>query len=151
MARFWARKPSVALAAAASIALAAVVIMTQQAPANAAVYTSSDHSACHGALRRSIAAAPYAELDVYWEASTGMNCAMMVHTGAAYNKPAKTSVSITRLGKSAGSTVTATNRGTFRFYAGGVRVKARGVCISATGTMEYKGHIEAHIRHDLCG
>lgn len=84
-------------------------------------------------------------LELYYNSSTGNNCAMVVHTGASYGVAAETYVSIIRCaetvwdGKCDGGSGFDSDYGNFSYYAGGVRVHAPNNCISTQGSIKWNG------------
>jgi len=138
------------VAAAACLAGAATAALVVSTPASA-----GDRGACPGSLIESINATwlgkKYGELDVYYDAATGRNCAKMNHSGSAWGKRTWTGVQVTicaqkRPGNgcrpiAAGTAGSVQENGNFRYYAGPVSPTAsgRGHCISASGTVYLPG------------
>jgi hypothetical protein len=93
------------------------------------------------------------ELDVYYNARTGRNCARMNHAGRTWGKRLRTRVWIGICAeRTPGNKVChynpstdGVNQGRFRFYAGPVRTKvsARGHCIAASGYLWIRGQRHA--------
>ncbi|MFL6139589.1 MAG: hypothetical protein ACJ74O_17555 [Frankiaceae bacterium] len=85
------------------------------------------------------------ELVVYYNASTGNNCARFDHVGAAYGVTAYTEVTLykcsaTQPGNGCGTTLDAdSNSGYFQYYAGPVRVQAPHNCVRADGFIYWHG------------
>ena len=89
------------------------------------------------------------ELDVYYNAATGRDCARMNHAGRTWGKRHLTRVWIgicseRRPGSNVchyNSRTDAVNKGRYRFYAGPVTTKAsaRGHCIAASGYLWLRG------------
>ncbi|MFI2362443.1 hypothetical protein [Promicromonospora sp. NPDC019610] len=84
-------------------------------------------------------------LELYYNSSTGNNCAMVVHTGASYGVAAETYVSIVRCaetvwdGECNEASGFDSDYGNFSYYAGGVRVSAPNNCISTAGSIKWNG------------
>ena len=82
------------VAAVACLAGAATAALVVSTPASA-----GDSGACPGSLIESINATwlgkKYGELDVYYDAATGRNCAKMNHSGSAWGKRTWTGVQVT--------------------------------------------------------
>jgi hypothetical protein len=137
---------------AASIALLAVLTIDGPAPAGAATGN------CPGTLIESrnlnVGGKKIGELDVYYDRSTGKNCARMNHAGSTWNKPHRTRAWIgicseTRPGGGVchyDRSTDAVDDDTYRFYAGPVttKVSAAGKCIAASGYLWIGGK-----RHDV--
>lgn len=91
----------------------------------------------------------FAELDIWWDAAHGSNCAEMVHRGAAYGHAAFTEVDLytcatdtpgqfcSPLGQ--GTPYSASDQGGYSYYAGPVSVLAAGHCIYAVGYLNWGG------------
>ena len=92
----------------------------------------------------------FAELDLYWNATLKMNCAKMVHLGAAYHQPAYTSIDIWTCGTdvagqpcgpiSDNPPYHGENSGTFGIFAGPAWANGSGHCIYAVGLLTWGGH-----------
>jgi hypothetical protein len=134
-------------AAAACLAGAATAALVISAPASA-----GDAGACAGSLIESINAnwlgQKYGELDVYYNAATGRNCAKMNHAGATWGKRVWTGVQLTicsqsRPGSGCNSIAggVAQDFGDYSYYAGPVTptASARGHCIAASGSVYIPG------------
>ena len=120
--------------------LAAGITIAGSAPAGAA-------AGCAGSLIESrnlnVGGKKVGELDVYYNAATGKNCARMNHAGSTWGKRLKTRVwvGICSERKPGGKTchydakTDAVDVGRYRYYAGPATTKksARGRCIAASG------------------
>ncbi|EFH87796.1 hypothetical protein [Ktedonobacter racemifer] len=82
------------------------------------------------------------ELDIYYNSSTGWNCAKTVALGSAYGVPKAMGVLIvtcanttpSRSCNTAGQTLDI-DQGTYSYYAGPVGVYGKGHCIAAAGSI----------------
>ena len=148
-----------ALALAALLTLAGLVSL----PGTASAATS-----CSGNLidRKVVnyGGAPIAELAVYYDSSTGQNCARMNHLGVTYNRSYRTTVFIVACTERTPGPVCHyygapdTQDGNYALYAGPVHVTARGRCIHAAGDIYYptsaptnKRHVETSPPASHCG
>ncbi|HEV2637797.1 MAG TPA: hypothetical protein VGX23_21770 [Actinocrinis sp.] len=139
------------LALTSAAALSAATISLAAAPSAQATQTSSS---CVGTLvqdtpligQSSGKTLGYAEL--YWDASTGQNCAMTESSSATWGVPKYMGVWLTRcLTDTPSSTVVcapedsntpkAYNDGTFSYYAGPVSVPGAGHCVAFMGEIAY--------------
>lgn len=87
-----------------------------------------------------------ASLAIYWNAATGENCARMNHVGPTYGVRTYTQVGMATCSGRTDSTcypfrAEANNEGNFAYYAGPIKVPARGRCITAAGRIFWKGDI----------
>jgi hypothetical protein len=85
-----------------------------------------------------------AELVVYYNASTGYNCARFNHLGPAYGVSAPTVLNVfkceeTSPGSGCTPIVLKGDSGDYAYYAGPVRVYAPNNCITATGSLFWHG------------
>lgn len=83
-------------------------------------------------------------LVVYYDSSTGKNCARLNHGSKTWGKKRLTYVYLAKCKqKSSGHTCTIANaehdKGKFKYYAGPVRLRAKDHCIFATGYIKYNG------------
>ncbi|MEU4519939.1 hypothetical protein AB0F52_14605 [Amycolatopsis sp. NPDC024027] len=128
--------------------------------------TASAATSCSGSLidRKvvSYGGADIAELAVYFNASTGVNCARMNHLGVTYGHPYRTAVFIVACTETSPASVCDyygspdAQDGTYSYYAGPVEVTARGRCIHAAGDIYYpsasnKRHVETSPAASHCG
>ncbi|HVK24032.1 MAG TPA: hypothetical protein VM677_21980 [Actinokineospora sp.] len=95
------------------------------------------------------------ELVVYYNASTGYNCARMNHLGASYGVAASTSVDISKCTGTTKSnpgtcTVVQSSQGSFSYYAGPVSTYAPNNCIRAWGEIVWQGHIYNYVAGPHC-
>ncbi len=142
------------LLAAGSIALAALCLYLAAGskPAQAA------SGSCPGSLIESrnmnVGGSKVGELDVYYDGSTGRNCARMNHAGSTWGQPLLTRVWIGICSETAPGNGTchydpstdAVDKDTYAYDAGPVTTKAsaRGHCIAASGYLWING-----TRHDI--
>jgi hypothetical protein len=103
-------------------------------------------SSCSGSRIEHIAMGPptYGYLDIYFDSSTGNNCAMAVASGAASGHASFIEVCLARCKQtSPGATCTPDEEecdaGPYHFFAGPVFVHAPGQCISAFGELTFNG------------
>jgi hypothetical protein len=141
---------------AATLALAGISLAG--APDAAATQTSSS---CVGTLvqdtplvgETSGKTLGYAEL--YWDASTGQNCAMTVSNSATWGVSKYMGVWLTRCLTDTPSTTVACapegsntpskyGSGTFSYYAGPVSVSAAGYCVSFMGEIAYNNEVAVY-------
>ena len=87
--------------------------------------------------------APIAELAVYYDASSGNNCARVNHLGASYGRSSTTEVQIARCGSTKPSQACYTHApypsdsGNYAYYAGPVSVNAPSNCVVASGVLNW--------------
>jgi hypothetical protein len=84
-----------------------------------------------------------AELRVFYNSSTGRNCAMTVHVGPTVGKKMPTQVALdscleTQPDSVCTPTESAWDDGEYSYYAGPVSVYGRGHCIDVAGSIYYK-------------
>ncbi len=105
-------------------------------------------SSCPGTRIEHIAtpssSAPEAFLDIFFDSSTGDNCAMMVGAGSAAGHASSIEVCLIRCKEtSPGPTCTVDaeqcDSGAFHSFAGPVSIHAPGKCISAFGDLTFNG------------
>jgi hypothetical protein len=128
-------------AAFATLLVAIGVVLVPVAPAQAAD--------CGGNLifrqRALYNGAAVGELVVYYNASTGNNCARFNHLGSAYGVSASTTVILTKCsttnpGNGCGTAlVIAADSGSYAYYAGPVSVHAPNNCVTAEGYIYWHG------------
>lgn len=121
------------LAALAALALAITLASTSSAQAA---------GTCPGGL---IAHQPLTAglgwLDVYYDGTTGRNCARVVSSAGTWGVPKVMSVELVRCSSTkpsqrCGTYDTSRDRGTYKYYAGPVSISARGHCILAYGYVQ---------------
>jgi hypothetical protein len=134
-------------AALAGLALVASLSLTGPAPAGAAT------GPCPGVLIESrdlnVGGKKVGELDVYYDRSTGKNCARMNHAGSTWGKPLLTRVWIGICSETEpnddvchyDTNTDAVDKGTYKYYAGPAitKVSAAGRCIAASGYLWIDG------------
>jgi hypothetical protein len=128
--------------------------------------TASAATNCSGTLidRKvvSYGGADIAELAVYFNTSTGVNCARMNHLGVTYGQPYRTAVFIVACTETSPAAVCHyygspdAQDSTYSYYAGPVDVTASGRCIHAAGDIYYpsasnKRHVETSPAASHCG
>jgi hypothetical protein len=114
--------------------------------------TAALASSCSGTLIEHIplknGTATYGYLDVYYNGSTGKNCAMTRAAGSAYGNATRISVVLIRCQQTtSGSNCTydpaagdrVVDDGAYHYYAGPVELSAAGRCIWAAGDLWYNG------------
>lgn len=78
------------------------------------------------------------QLQLYWNAADGTNCAIMYHGGPTWGQASRTNVTL--FVSSAGQArEIKRNEGNFRYQAGPIRTAGTGRCIAAAGGLTYKG------------
>jgi hypothetical protein len=131
------------LAAGGLVALAALALLAAGGSSPAGAATGN----CAGSLIESrnlvVGGKKVGELDVYYNRSTGKNCARMNHAGSTWGKKLKTRVWIGICSEREPTNGTchydpntdAVDLGMYRYYAGPAttKVSARGRCIAASG------------------
>ena len=90
------------------------------------------------------AGSPIAELVVYWDASTGNNCARFNHLGASYGVAAETYAYILKCNGTTPATTTICTEidhsfGNYSYYAGPVKAYAPNNCVEVWGGMTWHG------------
>jgi hypothetical protein len=83
------------------------------------------------------------ELDVYWNASSGTNCAKAVHLGPTWGQSAYTEVEIEECAETTPgpchAIAKARDARDYRYYAGPVSVPGRGHCMVAAALLIWNG------------
>ena len=93
-----------------------------------------------------VKALPIGEVDLYYNSSTGYNCAWTRTTGDAYGHAQHITIGIDACSPSnrqgdqcTGSTAHDDDFGNYQYYAGPAAVKAPGVCIFLIGFIDWNG------------
>jgi hypothetical protein len=137
-----------ALRVLAAGVLAAAVTLSIAGPS-----TAGTNAGCAGSLVESrnltVGGKKVGELNVYYNAATGRNCAKMNHAGSTWGKRLKTRVWVGICSERTPSNGTchynrktdAVDVGTFKYYAGPATTKtsAKGRCIAASGYLWIDG------------
>ncbi|MDP5225725.1 MULTISPECIES: hypothetical protein [Arthrobacter] len=123
------RKVVKLFAAGAALALAGSFGAVSATGAEAATGTCSGTLVGHNPL--SLNGTTYAYLDVYYNSTTGYNCARTVHYGSTWGKPLFTSVTLNYVGRQG----IASDSGTYAYYAGPVSLYGRGICVEASANI----------------
>lgn len=144
------------LVAAASLAIGGMF------GAHTETAAASELHACSGTLISRTTMYPngsstaIAELLIYWQSSTGRNCAVVNHVGASYGVSAPTSVSIERcaetrdVGRCSNATARSGDSGSFKYFAGPVSVYSPTNCVVARGSIVWRGQTVSYGAIDGC-
>jgi hypothetical protein len=94
-----------------------------------------------------------AELTLYWNASTGKNCARLNHYGPTYGVASYTAVYLWSCSKPQQSQcfivgTAAPDAGSFSYYAGPVSVTGTNLCVMAAGVIHYAGRYHWIVSND---
>ncbi len=113
-----------------------------------AAEAAASGTSCPGNLIQSVpvtsGSSTFGSLNIYFDSSTGNNCAMTVATGNAAGNASFIEVCLTRCketspGPSCTTDLIVCDPGAFHFFAGPVSVHAAGQCISANGEIVFNG------------
>lgn len=113
-----------------------------------AAAAAASESSCPGNLIQSVpvtsGSSTFGSLDIYFDSSTGNNCAMTVATGSVSGHASFIEVCLTRCKETTQGPDCTTDEvvcdpGPYHFFAGPVSVHAPGQCISADGEIVFNG------------
>jgi hypothetical protein len=149
----WRLIPQLFLAAIVAVVLAAGSAQTSQAASLATPpHETSSHCQSVGALVESKlikdGSQTIGEMDIYYNSSTGYNCAYVQGLGQARGSSTVKSVTIfsckeTTPGDTCNHTSKMEDTGDYLYYAGPVGVSAKGHCIAVIGMIAWKGENHA--------
>ena len=88
------------------------------------------------------------ELQLYYNSSNGMNCAIFAHGGPMWGVRTQTSVSLQLQKPHSGSVQ---DEDPYKYMAGPVRIYGRNRCVRATGGMVYRGVYRNLVSSARCG
>ncbi|MGY4396311.1 hypothetical protein ACVWZA_001484 [Sphingomonas sp. UYAg733] len=138
------------LLAGAIIAGASLYVMTSQAEA------ADGDGGCGGRLIEyvpfNVGGQKIGQLQLYYNAQTGTNCAVMLHGGPTWGVARDTGVALYRKRRGDQSySQPVFQRDTFRYQAGPIRTAGDGWCVRAGGGITHAGRHYTLYTGDHCG